>query len=85
MKTSLDTFLDKCGDQAAKSDTKVELGCAQMAEIEERLTGKAPECPTGQNFDGCATECSYKTCSQAIENKENSVEIDFCEGTRLND
>ena len=82
MKSSLDNFIDKCGDKGAKSDQNVEIDCARLAEIEENLTGKAPECPAGQSFNGCATECSYKTCAQAIENQNNFRQIDTCEGTR---
>ena len=79
IKSSLDAFIDRCGDKGAISDQNIEIDCARLAEIEENLTGVAPECPAGQSFNGCATECNYKTCAQAIENDQNFRAIDTCE------
>ena len=81
-KSAMDNLLDICGDKAATDGATVETNCERMAEIEENLTGKAPVCETGRTFDGCATECSYKTCDLAIENSKNFKEADSCEGTR---
>ena len=83
-KSAMYTLLDICGDKAAKDGATVETNCKRMAEIEENLTGKAPVCETGRTFDGCATECSYKSCDLAIENSKNFQEAHSCEGTRNN-
>ena len=66
-KQMMDQFLGTCGDASAKSGEQIETDCARMAEIQKQLTGKEPVCPEGKIFDGCATECSYMTCEDAVK------------------
>ena len=76
----VDNFIDVCTDRAVKNDIKIDISCSKLVETQELLTGMAPECPAGKVYDGCATECSYMTCEQAMQNDEHFYPIAHCEG-----
>ena len=66
-KQMIDQFLGTCGDASVKSGEEIDTDCTKMAEIQKQLTGQEPFCPDGKTFDGCATECSYMTCEDAVK------------------